>query len=222
MESDIIKKYNLKVKSLKGKNSEMKIFQAETLDNIIDSIIFNKFTEDERFPYFLNIWDSGIHLFRFLTEEFDAKIFKNKKIVELGSGTGIVGISFLKLGGKVLFTDFESEALELCKLNANLNHFKKIKTLMADWRNFPDLKFKADYITGSDLFYEKRMLQPLTDTSMKFLDRGAKFILADPSREYCSDYLRLMDDKGYKTSIMKVYKNSISTLRDTRIYQIER
>ncbi|CAF1611317.1 unnamed protein product [Rotaria magnacalcarata] len=64
-------------------------------------------------------WESAICLAEYCYDHmFDR--FKNKRIVEIGSGTGIVGLQLCALGGNVTLTDRE-EYLELIDFNIKKN-----------------------------------------------------------------------------------------------------
>ena len=64
-------------------------------------------------------WESAICLAEYCYDHMFNQ-FKNKRIVEIGSGTGIVGVQLCALGGNVTLTDRE-EYLELINYNINKN-----------------------------------------------------------------------------------------------------
>jgi predicted nicotinamide N-methyase len=64
-------------------------------------------------------WESAICLAEYCYDHMSDQ-FKNKKIVEIGSGTGVVGIQVSALGGNVTLTDRE-ELLELTNYNIKKN-----------------------------------------------------------------------------------------------------
>jgi predicted nicotinamide N-methyase len=64
-------------------------------------------------------WESAICLAEYCYDHMFNQ-FKNKRIVEIGSGTGIVGIQLSALGGHVTLTDRE-EYLELINYNIKKN-----------------------------------------------------------------------------------------------------
>ncbi|MDO8627171.1 MAG: methyltransferase [Candidatus Diapherotrites archaeon] len=52
------------------------------------------------------------------------KVNKDENVIDVGTGTGILGILAAKLGGKVYATDISKDAIELAKLNAEKNNVK--------------------------------------------------------------------------------------------------
>ncbi|XP_078089384.1 EEF1A lysine methyltransferase 3-like [Mustelus asterias] len=101
------------------------------------------------------IWESGFMLCQFFQQE--KMNFTGKKVIELGSGTGMVGILAVLLGGQVTLTD-ESHALKQIEHNVSVNvpdscrHFPTIRTL--SW-GFDHINFPNDYdiILASDIVY---------------------------------------------------------------------
>ncbi|XP_072351200.1 EEF1A lysine methyltransferase 3-like [Scyliorhinus torazame] len=101
------------------------------------------------------IWECAFVLCQYFQQE--KMNFSGKKVIELGSGTGIVGILAVLLGGEVTLTD-ESHALKQIEHNVSVNvpescrHLATIRTL--SW-GFDHMNFSNDYdiILGSDIVY---------------------------------------------------------------------
>ncbi len=216
----VIEKYKLKIKKYSFRDRDILLYQTENVDEFLDRISNEEYSKDERFPFFIRVWDSGYYLAKYLLEETPLFQIEGKQFLELGGGSGIVGIAILLLGGKVIFSDYEEDALEMINLNCKLNGLNEFKTIKGDWRDFPELNDKIDFLTASDVFYEQRFLTPLMNTAKTFLDRGALFLLSDPGREYCYEYLQTIQKNGYKTDLKKVYKNQTTDLRNINIYHI--
>ncbi|XP_067835134.1 EEF1A lysine methyltransferase 3-like [Heptranchias perlo] len=112
------------------------------------------------------IWEAGLVLCRFFEKENIN--FSGKKMIELGSGTGILGILAIRLGGDVTLTD-KPEVLNQIELNVANNvpssiiHRSKVSAL--SWGENHD-QFPTDYdiILGSDIVYKKREFQLLRNT----------------------------------------------------------
>ena len=209
---NLLTKYKLIQKTIKLDNLRIKLYQSENLDAYFDAMTSVDFGVDERFPYFVNIWESGIQLSNFFLKDYK---LSNKNIIELGSGGGIVGITLGLSGNHVLFTDFETDALKLCEINAYLNKFKNYDTLLCDWRNFPEIEKDFDYIIGSDLLYEKRFVMPLYNTVKPFINKGCVFILSDPGRNHIMEFIELFKDDNYK--IVQLKKNEKVLIYEIRL-----
>ncbi|XP_032882585.1 EEF1A lysine methyltransferase 3-like [Amblyraja radiata] len=101
------------------------------------------------------VWGPGLALCQFFQEE--NVNFTGKRLLELGSGSGIVGILATLLGGDVTLTDkpYVMKQLEY-NVSANIppdaKHRIKISPLLwgTDQKNYPN---DFDFILGSDLVY---------------------------------------------------------------------
>ena len=130
--------------------------------------ILQKFTSDESGV----VWDASIFVAKYLEKYFhdNAHIDPSMlNIVELGSGTGFLGLWMAAMGSSVLLTDLENN-LELIKKNFEINTLFYDDNLVDikcfDWLNQSEyqwnhfLKWKCfdqiDYILISDcLYYEE-------------------------------------------------------------------
>ncbi|CAF1127456.1 unnamed protein product [Rotaria sordida] len=87
-------------------------------------------------------WESAICLAEYCYDHMFNQ-FKNKRIVEIGSGTGVVGVQLCALGGNVTLTDRE-EYLEL--INYNIKKNQQVLTGQAQARTL----FWGDELNEND------------------------------------------------------------------------
>lgn len=217
----VLDRYNMTTLNYRAGDIEVELYQTASLDSIVDGMTEEEFGPDERFPYFLTTWDSGLELARYLIEEQKTVPLAGKTVLELGSGTGISGIFAAKLGAKVIFSDYEEESLRLCESNALLNKIENYQLLTADWREFPSLNSQPDLVIGSDLLYEERQCQPLFETAASFIEKGIEFYLSDPGRDYIDKFLDLCRKRTFRLDTMKEYKNPVSKARNVKVYRIK-
>ena len=107
--------------------------------------------------------------------------FKDKSVIELGSGTGIVGILAAKVGAQVVLTDSDKypECLELCHQNVEINgvkhNIKAIKSL--NWGQFDEEVIEMppfDYILSSDCFYDQKDFEDILSSVSFLIDKHPK------------------------------------------------
>merc|ERR1711963_1750 len=109
------------------------------------------------------IWPSAQGLCEYFTKHRD--LIKGKRIIELGSGTGLCGITLAHLGAeKVVLTDFDEKSTKLLQANTELNHLEdKCSVLQLTWgsqlEQFEGNTF--DIVVGSDVVYEPECVNPL-------------------------------------------------------------
>ncbi|WKX94036.1 hypothetical protein Q1695_011360 [Nippostrongylus brasiliensis] len=103
-----------------------------------------------------------------------------KSCLELGSGTGLVGIALGKLGARrVVLTDYPSdEILMLLAENVAKNDLLDVCQVKGlDWQNSDSLATvladldSLDFLVASDVFYDVCTFQPLIITVSKFFDK---------------------------------------------------
>lgn len=73
------------------------------------------FEEDDRIPYWTEIWPAGIALAEWLGEQ--RKKIENRVCLDLGCGLGFTALAGAWLGAKVLAMDYEYQALYYAALN---------------------------------------------------------------------------------------------------------
>ncbi|KDP45830.1 hypothetical protein JCGZ_17437 [Jatropha curcas] len=137
------------------------------------------------------MWDSGVILGKFLEHAVDSKmlVLQGKKVVELGSGCGLVGCIAALLGAQVTLTDLP-DRLRLLKKNieANLGHgdvrgSAVVKELI--WGNEPDqdlMEPLPDYIVGSDVIYSEGAVMDLLETLVQLCGIQTTIFLAGELR----------------------------------------
>jgi len=104
-----------------------------------------------------------------LVSYFETHDITSKKILELGSGTGALGIAVAAMGGDVVLTDLEVVVQQIqdnIDMNAHMismAHGRATSRLL-DWHApLPNLKVKGpwDFIIGSEITYSPDSFKPL-------------------------------------------------------------
>ncbi len=122
-----------------------------------------------------------------------------KRIIELGCGPGLVGITAGMLGGRVTFTDYSAEALELARRNAIENGLSeaKIEFTQLDWENPRDIG-AFDLVVGSEIVYDYWSHSDLTRLMKKLTRPGGRILLADRKRLAVSRFIGGIIRSGYQ------------------------
>lgn len=150
--------------------------------------------EDERLPYWTELWPSSIALCRWL-EERRAEI-AGRPCLDLGCGLGLTAMVGQWLGAQVIGMDYEEEALRFASLNARHNGVSPPLWTVMDWRQ-PAVRPRSIFrLWGGDIMYEKRFVAPV----MRFLshvlaDDGAAWV-AEPGRGVYEAFLQALHGGG--------------------------
>ena len=155
--------------------------RVKNLDELVDKISNELFNEDERLPYWAELWPSAQALTEYILQSPEK--FRRKDILELGCGMGLTTMALSQLKPKsLLATDYEEAALQNTEKNFVLNNFSRHPGLqLLDWRN-PQLDKAYEVIVASDVAYEQRFFQPLIDLFKNYLAENGRVILAEPNR----------------------------------------
>ncbi|XP_046508222.1 protein N-lysine methyltransferase METTL21D isoform X2 [Equus quagga] len=117
------------------------------------------------------VWDAAIVLCKYLeTPGFSgegAHALSRRSVLELGSGTGAVGLMAATLGADVVVTDLE-ELQDLLKRNINMNKHLvtgSVQAKVLKWgEETEDFPSPPDYILMADCIYYEESLEPLLKT----------------------------------------------------------
>ena len=94
---------------------------------------------------FLEIEKKFLEESPFIKNQFDFKRFKNKKVLEIGCGSGVVSCLFARNGAKVTAVDITKQAINLVKTNAKLQGLN-INPLQQDAEKLTFAKENFDYV----------------------------------------------------------------------------
>jgi len=120
-------------------------------------------------------------------------------VLELGCGSGLVGIAALASGCEVTFSDYVPFAVELALENAARNGFPNARGLVLDWRQPLDEQFS--WIVAADVTYDRTNIDPLLDVCGKMLAKGGQAWFGDAGRSPAADFLRRAKDRGWSVAL---------------------
>ena len=83
--------FDLQEESFFFNGNRLIIKRVKDLDDLVNRISDDEFGEDERLPYWAELWPSAIALSRFLFK--NSSLIKDKNIIELGCGLGLTSLA---------------------------------------------------------------------------------------------------------------------------------
>lgn len=190
--------YQTEILDLKIESIALKILQVTNVDDLFEALIAkgeaHEDVQDERIPYWAELWPAAIGLSRHLIK---SNIIKpGITVTEIGCGLGLPGIIAGKLGADVTLTDYLAEALDFAKQNWELNNTQVAKFIPLDWRS-PSPALAADIVLASDITYEKRFFEFLPNAFRTLCKPGGKILVSDPSREAAKDFFDSIEKEGF-------------------------
>jgi predicted nicotinamide N-methyase len=135
-------------------------------------------------PFWAFPWAGGQALARYV---FDTRIAEGLRVLDLGAGSGLVGIACARAGARsVVCADIDALACAATRANATENGVSVDvwagdafdgNGALCNGGNF-------DLIVAADLFYERPLAERVFTTLAAWAARGARVLLADPERTY--------------------------------------
>jgi predicted nicotinamide N-methyase len=159
-------------------------------DDLIDE---QEFDQDERLPYWAELWPSAIALARHLSQEDLA----GRRVIELGVGVGLPTLVALDRGARVLATDYYAAAPDFTRHNARENGLPEPETALLDWHATPGVG-AFDLVLAADVMYEERSTRALAGLVPGLLRPGGEALIADPGRRYEPLFRELMQENGFR------------------------
>lgn len=180
-----------------------------------DQEAIQAFQDDERLPYWAELWPSSFGLSSWLKQK--KTDIKGKNCLDLGCGLGFTALCGVHLEAKVLACDYEQRALDLMQFNAQKNGIELCRDYKdfpassepvlcpcyLDWRR-PCIPAKSfPFIWAADIAYERKFMPEI----LRFLDyaltKDGVFWIAEPSRTIYQYFLA--EVKNFPLTIEKVY-----------------
>jgi predicted nicotinamide N-methyase len=157
----------------------------------------------------LKLWEGAVLLLRHILKLENRHPFEGKKVMDLGAGMGVIGITLAKLlECKVTMTDYIPEVLKLCQENTQLN-FQETedgvqvpKTEHLDWNSFEESNCvkngeKFDIIIGCELVYAVTQCDNLIKLIKRILKPQGKLVMIIPTcRTNREEFMQKMEELG--------------------------
>ncbi len=214
-----LKNYPITHTTIQLRNREIQLTIVDDPDHFLDKLS-REDSEGRLFlPYWIYMWESAIGLARHVSEI--GETFSNQNILEIGCGFGLGGIVASQAGAKVIFTDFEYDALLFAKHNAQQNGIDSAIFVQMDW-NAPCFHSKFDVILASDVIYEEQNWKPILGLLQNLLAPQGIALFSEPNRKNADGFFRCIRKNGftYQKSTCSISLNQKTT--SINIYTIKR
>lgn len=131
-------------------------------------------------PYWAYRWAGGTVLARYILDH--PETVSGKRVLDLGAGSGIVGIAAMKAGAtSVVAADIDENAVIAIGLNAALNGVS-VEAMLGDLTiGQPPA---VDLIAVGDLFYDPSLALRVTAFLRQCVAAGIRILVGDPGRAF--------------------------------------
>lgn len=152
-----------------------RLVHPRSAESLIDEAAF---AEDERLPYWADIWPSS----RVLADVLVRHHGEGRTALELGCGSGLVACALAVAGYQVTASDYYAAALETTADNVRANTGSTIATRLVDWRALPNDLGRFDLVVAADVLYERPYAPLVANALAATMARHGTGIIADPGR----------------------------------------
>lgn len=150
------------------------------------------------FPLWAKIWPASVVLARRLSR---LPVVPGQRILEIGSGLGLVGIVAACSGHAVTLTDINPHALEFARANAHINGCTQLAVQRLDWQA-PQPAGTFDAIVGSEVVYRDQDIDRLLALFATCLTPRGHILLVEEMRRTLDPFFRRLDPH-YRVRIEK-------------------
>ena len=179
---------------------DIRLTVIENIDELYDALIQkgedHEDVQDERIPYWADLWASALAMSRYLVD--NQLITFETTVLEIGCGLGLPSIVAGLMGAKqVTMSDYLDDAMTFAEQNWQQNvSDKKVIFKKMDWRT-PDPSVSADLLLASDVAYEQRAFEPLLKAFKTLLKPNGTILITEPNRPISKDFFLSLNTEGY-------------------------
>jgi len=172
-----------------------------------------------------HVWEGALYMWRHLAAQGPLD-FHHKRVIELGSGCGLVGIGIKTLAqsAHVVLTD-RAPLLPLLRHNVRLNDLAEDPHFLVrelDWgENSTEFAEPFDYIVATDVVYDEKLFESLIKTILALSRNDTTLLLAYKKRDK-SEGLFFDQISKYFTSTTLHRVRSKETKSDIIIFKMQR
>ena len=165
-------------------------------DAVLDELLAEDDPEEERLPFWTQLWPSGTALARAVA----GRPLADRRVLELGCGLGLVSVAAAALAGaEVLAVDRSPEAVTFTAANAARNG-ARVRTAVCAFDQPEPLLAEApwDLVLAADVLYEQRNVPVLLWLLPRLVAQDGEVWLADPGRPMLSRFLAGAEATGWR------------------------
>ena len=173
---------------------QVRILHPRDGDALLDELLDEDDPDEDRLPFWAEVWPSGIALAGALAERQLAGL----RVLELGCGLGLVSVTAALAGASVLAVDRSPEAIAFTDANAARNGVALRTAVQAfDQPGAPLAEAPWDLVLAADVLYDRGNLPVLSRLLPRLVGTGGEVWLADPERRLAGGFLADLERHGW-------------------------
>ncbi len=174
---------------------EVRILHPRDGDALLDELLDEDDPDEDRLPFWAELWPSGIALAGVLAERQLAGLC----VLELGCGLGLVSVTAALAGASVLAVDRSPEAIAFTAANAARNGAELRTAVQAfDQPGAALAEAPWDLVLAADVLYDRGNVPVLSRLLPRLVGAGGEVWLADPERRLAGGFLADLERHGWR------------------------
>jgi predicted nicotinamide N-methyase len=144
------------------------------------------------------LWSAGIAAAILCRSPAFIEHIREKKVLELGSGLGLPGLTSAEVAANCLLTDNDEEGVKLLQDVITKKSLNNVQAQALEWRDEHNVEEKVDAVIASDVAYYYFLLRPLMDTTRAYMKEDALLLfVGQANRESFWDLYDNLHDGCY-------------------------
>lgn len=185
-----------------------KLERAADLETLWENMGGAGLDDDERIPYWTELWPSSLVLADWLAS--NAQRIQHKTCLDLGCGLGLCSLVGQSLEARVIGMDYEADALLFARRNALHNNVESPLWTVMDWRSPAIAPQSIDIVWGGDIMYERRFVEPVLSFLEHTLAPTGVAWVAEPGRSVYTFFQEALNARNWQAK--KVHKSIIPAI----------
>jgi predicted nicotinamide N-methyase len=148
-------------------------------------------------PYWAKLWPAAINLAATIVRR---PLPPRTRVLELGCGSGLVGLTALASGCDVTFSDYVPKAVELALENATRNGYPGGRGLVLDWRDPPAEQWPV--ILAADVTYDRTHIDLLVNVLDRMLAPDGVAWFGDSGRGPAEEFIERAKSRGWSVLLL--------------------
>src|SRR5918996_5125631 len=173
----------------------LRLLRPRDGDAVLDELLAEDDPDEDRLPFWAELWPSGTAL----AQAVAARPLAGWRVLELGCGLGLVGVTAALAGAAVLVVDRSPEAIAFAALNAERNGVTLQRAVCAF--DQPERLLAGapwDLVLAADVLYEQRNVPVVLWLLPRLVGRDGEVWLADPGRPMLARFLAGAEATGWR------------------------
>jgi predicted nicotinamide N-methyase len=175
LEASLCRRFRVAETHVQIGDRALSILHPASAEDLIDE---REFEQDERLPYWAELWPSS----RVLGEWLLGMEGGGRSVLELGCGAGLVATCASLAKFNVTVSDYYDDALRFAQVNVWRNGAATPRGIALDWRDLPAELARYDVVVASDVLYERPYGGLVAKALGATLAEGGIAWIADPGR----------------------------------------